>query len=1210
MKKFLILSILLFVCAEINSQTNVCGVTATLLNMGTSCTPVSGSSSTGTGGGTGCSTGTNDDDVWYRFVATGSNAIVTVVGSANFDGVISCYTSCTATTTVTGGTCTDLTLGGGTETLNLSGLLIGDTYYIQLYDYSFGSGNFTICVSQPPPPPANDDCSGAIALTSGAGCVLTSGTTLNATQSLAGCAGTANDDVWYSFTPSTAGQTITLNPSASFDGVVQVFSGSCGSLTSLNCNDASYGFGTNGSNNISGLTAGQTYYLRVYDYYTTPPSTPTFSICAQSFTPPPPNNQDCLGAIPICQSSYSNAIAYSGTGNIPNEINATTSCLASGEKNDVWYKFQIQTAGDLCFSINPNTNTDDYDWALFDLTNNSCSDIYTNDALEVACNYSSQTTWTGAAAPAYLGGGTAGNTGLFPAPNNSLSQNGSCLAVNAGQSFALNVSQFSISTSGYTLYFPLNGTLGMASIVDNNQPSLSAISPSPACGATSLVFSVSEQVLCSSVNTSDFTLSGPDGTHTIDTISGAACLSGLTSGNTFTINFSPALTVPGTYTLCAVNSGAPINDLCGNTINPTCLNFTLTSPINVSLTANGSGCSGTGAISSSVSGGSPAYTYSWTPSGNGANPTGLSSGAYSVTVTDITGCYATASATIAQGILTSQTFTLCNGQSVTVGTNTYSSPGTYIDTLTAVNSCDSIITTNLSIRPVIMSSRNITLCYGDSIIVGTNTYHSSGTYTDILTSIEGCDSTVTTNLAINSLITNSQNISLCSGDSLIVGTAIHTTTGTYTDTLNTPSGCDSIITTNLTVNPAITSSQTFTICSGDTLQVGTNNYLSSGVYTNVFTATNGCDSTVTTNLTVRPAITSSQTITICDGDTLQIGSNNYVSSGVYTNVFAAANGCDSTVTTNLTVNPAITSSQTITICNGDTLQIGTNTYSLNGIYIDSLIAVNGCDSIITTNLTIKPALASSQSIVLCYGDSITVGTNTYSAPGTYSDILTSVEGCDSTVTTQINVNTLITHNQSVNLCSGESFVVGSNTYNSSGIYTDTLLATNGCDSIIITNLAIDNTIDVSTTSSGITITANGTGVSYQWIDCDNANIPIMGETNQSFTAVTNGNYAVIVTNNNCSDTSACVTINSIGLTGSLNNNSLISIYPNPNTGNFTVKSSTSGEFLIVNELGETIQSFELNSTNKKEIRVGHLNAGVYFIIGKDKLSRTKIIVME
>jgi hypothetical protein len=107
--------------------------------------------------------------------------------------------------------------------------------------------------------------------------------------------------------------------------------------------------------------------------------------------------QNCATAISLCYNTYmSSPDAYSLQGN---EINSTTSCLRTGEINGVWYEFTASVNGVLNFTIIPNVSTDDYDWAVFDLTNASCTDIATNPALQVACNYSGTTAPNGQTGP-------------------------------------------------------------------------------------------------------------------------------------------------------------------------------------------------------------------------------------------------------------------------------------------------------------------------------------------------------------------------------------------------------------------------------------------------------------------------------------------------------------------------------------------------------------------------------------------------------------------------------------------------------------------------------------------------------------------------------------------------------------------------------------------------------------------------------------------
>tara|TARA_B110000091_G_C13404577_1_gene305578 strand:+ start:118 stop:522 length:405 start_codon:yes stop_codon:yes gene_type:complete len=114
-----------------------------------------------------------------------------------------------------------------------------------------------------------------------------------------------------------------------------------------------------------------------------------------------------------------------------------------------------------------------------------------------------------------------------------------------------------------------------------------------------------------------------------------------------------------------------------------------------------------------------------------------------------------------------------------------------------------------------------------------------------------------------------------------------------------------------------------------------------------------------------------------------------------------------------------------------------------------------------------------------------------------------------------------------------------------------LTVENGCDSAVTTDLA-GTIFDTAATTSGLTITSNEFGATYKWIDCSNNNDSIIGETNLSFTAKTNGDYAVIVTVGNCSDTSDCVNISTVGIKD-IDNNHAISIYPNPTKGIFTIE---------------------------------------------------------
>jgi len=153
--------------------------------------------------------------------------------------------------------------------------------------------------------------------------------------------------------------------------------------------------------------------------------------------------------------------------------------------------------------------------------------------------------------------------------------------------------------------------------------------------------------------------------------------------------------------------------------------------------------------------------------------------------------------------------------------------------------------------------------------------------------------------------------------------------------------------------------------------------------------------------------------------------------------------------------------------------------------------------------------------------------------------------------------------------------------------------------------------DVKTNLIGNELSATQSGAIYQWLDCQKNYESIPGETKQTFTPSKNGDYAVIVNFNNCSDTSECININTIGLDKPSKINSLI-IFPNPSTGELFIRSDNFGTYKIINELGQTMRSFDLNSSNNYSIRLENLSSGIYFITrtNNHQITHQKIVVIN
>ena len=241
------------------------------LTPGAACTNTSGTLDLATSNTSGvvqsCWAANTYNDVWYNFVAT---ATTHTVNLSNMGANVS-----TPRIQIYSGTCGSLSIVGcaTTSILTQAGLTVGNTYYVRIANSTNASGlngvaNFNICITNSAVAPVNDNCSGAISLTSGSSCINVSGTLLNSTVSgIAACGSIdANSaDVWYSFIAQSAYPTITLTesfPGGGMKGWLQLFSGNCGGLSSLGC-AASATLNTLTVVGGNGLIVGNTYYIRV-----------------------------------------------------------------------------------------------------------------------------------------------------------------------------------------------------------------------------------------------------------------------------------------------------------------------------------------------------------------------------------------------------------------------------------------------------------------------------------------------------------------------------------------------------------------------------------------------------------------------------------------------------------------------------------------------------------------------------------------------------------------------------------------------------------------------------------------------------------------------------------------------------------------------------------------------------------------------------------
>lgn len=290
--------------------------------------------------------------------------------------------------------------------------------------------------------------------------------------------------------------------------------------------------------------------------------------------------------------------------------------------------------------------------------------------------------------------------------------------------------------------------------------------------------------------------------------------------------------------------------------------------------------------------------------------------------------------------------------------------------------------------------------------------------------------------------------------------------------------------------------------------------------------------------------------------------------------------------------------QDISLCAGEALIVGESTYLESGTYVDTLLNSDACDSIITSHLFVAPIMESEATIELCFGESYLIGESVYEESGTYEDTLASLMGCDSIVTTILLIEEENRLEQVFTVCYGDTIMVGESVYSETGIYTTVFESESSCDSTVVTNLNVLEAIDLAITADLFTLTAEesvAASTNFQWIKCDPFEL-IPGATDQTYIAEEDGYYAVIIEKEGCKDTTECQSILGVGINES--NSAAFKLYPNPSNGqfkiSFTTLTSTNAELIITNNLGTVVYQSTLETTTS-EIDLSHLSKGNYIL---------------
>ena len=377
-------------------------------------------------------------------------------------------------------------------------------------------------------------------------------------------------------------------------------------------------------------------------------------------------------------------------------------------------------------------------------------------------------------------------------------------------------------------------------------------------------------------------------------------------------------------------------------------------------------------------------------------------------------------------------------------------------------------------------------------------------------------------------------------------------------------------------------------------------------WTSHLTSVAGCDSTVLVNLEVLEGTEMSEFVEVCEGEsfTFPDGTTQVVTQDFsYLSTLQSINGCDSIINTSITAKQSYLFTLMDEICSGDdyTFPDGSTQIGIQGsiTHYSYFTTFDDCDSTIVTELAAIQPTESSQNISICQGDNFifpdgSIVTNIMEDIEQQSTV-TSEGGCDSIVTSFLTVLASYNQTENIGLCEGESILIGEllvDNINADTTITVNELTTFGCDSIFIYEIDVEN-LNQEVNVASATATATAIDVNYQWIDCS-TNEAIVGANQQSFTPDQDGEYAVLLEGFACITQSECINITGTSTEDKIFSSS-IDLYPNPTSEKLQFNFDNYQEEIqasIHDVNGKVVHHFEVNKSSV-ELNVDFLAPGIY-----------------
>ena len=387
--------------------------------------------------------------------------------------------------------------------------------------------------------------------------------------------------------------------------------------------------------------------------------------------------------------------------------------------------------------------------------------------------------------------------------------------------------------------------------------------------------------------------------------------------------------------------------------------------------------------------------------------------------------------------------------------------GIYDDTLTSViTGCDSISRLQLFVHQTYNFPEEGIICDGKSYTWRGNQYKVAGDYYDSLkTDAWHVDSIYHLHLIVNDTSRHDTTVYLCAGDYYKFNNRSINTAGYHYDTLKTTCcDCDSTFRVHIIIRPTQTIPDVAYICPGDTFTWRGQDYTLRGEYTDTLRTKDGlCDSIYYT-LSLKHKARYERDLrpeAICEGDYYEFQGRYINEPGDYDTTLVASNGCDSVLHLHIDVNPVYDLDIYDTICEGQSVLFADIDRRTSGQYVYTGKTKAGCDSIVTLHLTVIAKQTAYIEKHLCEGDYFEIDGQEIIRSGTYTEQSISKRGCDSTTIWRITIHKPLRDIKRQSICEGQEFMFHDVIYREPNTYIHEDQSRYGCDSTYILILTVN-----------------------------------------------------------------------------------------------------------------------------------------------------------